>query len=244
MKNTLIVLVALAMIAGFAQADMIVSVANGHTDPLLDPGDGWIDSNGGANSGQALIFGVVPDATNVRSGIAVVKLPTLTGGSTILTANLDLGLYQSNMTAEWNVDLYALYTINTPILTAADHYHGANDAGATKLQDNFVSFLAASPWQPPVGTYSTDTTGDANLTAWLQTQYIGTAPNAAYAVFRVSMDAIPSATWNIDRFSDSMGNGGQIQPTLTIETVPEPATIGLLGLAGLGAMIARRLRIG
>jgi len=52
-----------------------------------------------------------------------------------------------------------------------------------------------------------------------------------YAVFRVSADAVSTSIWNIERFSDSMGNGGGSLPALTIELIPEPATITLLGLA-------------
>jgi len=123
-------------------------------------------------------------------------------------------------------------------------------AGNTKIQDNFIVNLTESPWQWPDSTHSTDSAGDANLASWLQSQYTGTTPNAAYAILRLNPDAVPVGTYRGVRIKSSdaaYGDSpepGEIRPTLTVETIPEPATIGLLGLAGLGAMIARRLRLG
>jgi len=248
MKKTLIVLLALVMVAG-AYADTVVSVSDQNTDPLV-AADGWIDANGGANSGQALFAGSAATiGTDDRSGIAFLKLPTLPAGHTISSADFQIYLYKSNMVdGDWATDLYALYTTDTPVLSAADHYLGADDPSATKVMDDFNVFDNFNPpYNPADGNYNTDAAADAVLATWLQSQYTGSTPNAAYAVFRLNADALPSGSFQLNRYvaSDGLGDtSGSPLPTLTIETIPEPATLGLLGLAGLGAMIARRLRIG
>jgi len=247
MKKTLIVLAALAMVAGFAQADTIVSVADGSG---LEVADGAVTAT--ALGMEYLQVGTREIEGDTHVGIAFLPLPTLTGGTTISTANLDLGLTHCNWFGDpWNIDLYALGVTDTPARNpAAQFYVGANDAGNTKIQDNFIVNLTESPWQWPDSTHSTDSAGDANLASWLQSQYTGTTPNAAYAILRLNPDAVPVGTYRGVRIKSSdaaYGDSpepGEIRPTLTVETIPEPATIGLLGLAGLGAMIARRLRLG
>lgn len=60
---------------------------------------------------------------------------------------------------------------------------------------------------------------------------------------------ILSGTFNSDFSSFDLGTGvsvvdnGSVDGTYTIQVVPEPATIGMLGLSGLAIIIVRRLRL-
>jgi len=238
MKKTLLVLTALAMVAGVAQAILVVPAT-------VNASDGWFDSAGGGGGGT-LFTGPLGAANAERNGMAVFALPTIPVGATVSEATFTAYLYSVNLVAGMGTDLYARLATSTSY-GAADFYNGAYAgtgvaaAGSTGIMDDFIHFLPEAPWQPPFGTYSTDVAADTALGALIDTAYSGGgAPSIPYLLIRLNHDMTPDPmNFQLARFRD--GDGADI-PTLML-TVPEPATIGLLGLAGLGAFIARRMRI-
>jgi len=227
------------MVAGVAQAALVPATA--------DTADGWFDTAGGSGGGT-LFTGPVNAGGAHRNGMAVFVLPTIPVGDTVSAATFTAYLYKANLVAGLGTDLYARLSTSTAYGTA-DFYNGAYAgtgvaaAGSTGIMDDFVHFLTEAPWQPPVGTYSTDVAADTALGALIDSAYSGGgAPSIPYLLIRLNHDMTPDPeNYQLARFRDA--DGADI-PTLTLNTVPEPATIGLLGLAGLGAMIARRLRLG
>jgi len=240
MKKTLIVMAALAMVAGVAQAALLVPAT-------VNAADGWYNGTGGsANSTQALIFGPIDGTTAMdRNGMFVFDLPTIPAGQTVASAQLDAYLYQVNQDPSANVDLYARLSASASAYGATEFYQGgyAGDgavaAGMTGVMNDFQPYV--SP-QPPVGWKSSGQL--SALGTVIQAAYAsGTGvPSVPYVQLRVNVDAAPLSNWNLIRYYGE--ESASLDPTLTLDVVPEPATLGLLGLAGLGAMIARRLRIG
>jgi len=209
---------ALIMLSGAVSAETIVSVADGTG---LEVADGSITATA---TGEAYMYVGTYVTMDAHAGIFFIPLPVLPAGNIPVGANLTLGLtYCSNSGEPWNIDLYALGVTDSPALDPASQYYlGANDTSAEKIQDDLVS-----PGNHPDQDIDTDEAGDEALTIWLRDQYTtnGT-PNAAYAVFRLNLDAAPDSIVKSVRFKASdaaYGDTGQSQPTLTLEYALPPA---------------------
>jgi len=219
MKKTICMVIAVAvlvMLSGTVLArSTIVSVADGTS---LEVADGSITATA---TGEAYMYVGTYVTMDAHAGIFFIPLPVLPAGNIPVGANLTLGLtYCSNSGEPWNIDLYALGVTDSPALDPASQYYlGANDTSAEKIQDDLVS-----PGNHPDQDIDTDEAGDEALTIWLRDQYTDGTPNAAYAVFRLSLDAAPSAIMKSVRFKASdaaYSDTGQSFPTLTIEHAGE-----------------------
>jgi len=213
MKNaTILAMTVLIMLSGAVFAGTVVSVADGTG---LEVADGSITATA---TGEAYMYvGTYVSIGDPHAGIFFVPLPVLPAGNRPIGANLTLGLtYCSTSGESWNIDLYALGVTDSPALDpASQYYFGANDTSAVRIQDNLVP-----PGSHPDQDIDTDASGDAALTSWLSSQYTDGAPNAAYAVFRLNLDAAPTAIMKSSRFKASdaaYSDTGQSQPTLTID---------------------------
>lgn len=185
----------------------------------------------------------------VASGSAFVfvfELPTLGAGETISAANFDTTVTQANVfndPIEWNIDLYGVRSSNSSTVLAADFFMDANDASATMLQDNFWAGLDVQANAPAVGEHSTSIAGDAALTAWLNSLYTGSTPDAAYAFLRMNGDLIAGSMQASRWVTIETGNGTNLPGLQITTTVPEPSTYAALaGLVALGSVMLRRRR--
>jgi len=221
MKKFIIMIAALALCAVVTQADVIDTTRGSGTS-------GWVSSST-AVLGTSVYHGWVGGGED-QAGIVVFELPTLTGGNTISGANFEAILTGIGGTSP-NADLYVLRASDSSSFTTADY-----SGGGTLLMSTFFDSSTVGAWGGADTSVNTDGTADASLATWLQSQYTGDTPNNTYAIFRLS--ANPAGTGGWDGASWNNGTGS----TLTIKTVPEPATIGLFGLAGVIALIARRVR--
>ena len=113
---------------------------------------------------------------------------------------------------------------------------GVNVLTRTKIQDDIICGVSPSENQ----YYSTDQTGNGNLLTFLRDVYDSGAQGSDYAIVRLNFDSAPAASPR-ERYEVASADfaGGSYAPTITLEVIPEPATLSLLALGGL-AMVWRR----
>lgn len=174
------------------------------------------------------------DTTNNMGGayIAVFKLPVLPDGQKISSAALTVNVLKPQGVfggeQDWNIDVYGVRSGSSPKVLPADFFEGDNDTNATKVIDNFISIQGTVAAE----TGPRDSGRSAELGAWLQTLYTGSAPNQAYAFIRLNSD-VPYANYKNTRNPDLqvasrfllVGTGDNetagASPTLTIMTGAE-----------------------
>jgi len=226
MKKFIMVMIAICAVA--AQADII-------TTNMVD--GGYVTASKYTSN---LKYRYINYLAAGQNAILIFELPTLTGGTTISDANLYdyVGMASGDIT----VDLYALRVSDSDAITTSDYYTGGDDTtAATKIMDTFFTTAGTGEGEPPLfPDVNTDDTADGELATWLQDNAYssGATPDATYAIFRLSATAESGFLFDFA----TMGNGAGHPGVLTIETIPEPATISLIALAGLGALIVNRIR--
>jgi len=230
MKKMKVIITALALCAFASQADVITNAL--HAD------SGYMDSTGGTSATYTYAGSVTPTSL-VRSAVFIFELPTLSAGESISTAKLEVYLEREDVHAPpsgagENGDVYAVRVNDALTKLSSDSFYGSDSdgsAGVLKIADNLVTPTSA------VGSYNT---GDSTtFGSWLAGHYTGVNPNSTYAFLRISVDDVPVGTHDMFRFSE-VGDANPAQ--LIITTVPEPATVGMLGLGGLIVLAARRMR--
>lgn len=237
MKKILVTMMALGLVASASMADVLSPVLADINDQVAY-GDGtgkWVGQASNRIGKEA--------AAKYNAFIIPFALPTLSAGESISSASISLNVTQQsvqNGDTAWNIDVYGVRANNSSVVDLNnDAYIGANDGGATKVEDNFFSGLDSSI---ALGVYSSSAAGETALGAWLQTLYTGSVPNQTYAFLRFNSD---DAAMVVGRYlTVDSGNAGSNQPALTITTIPEPATLGLVaGFAGAILFIRRRFMI-
>ena len=197
--------------------------------------------NTSGDSGDLLVGVGFPDGgIQQRVGIYVFKLPSLSAGETVTGASFQayLSEVQTNL-ASFNVDMYVTRVgSGTTYDYATDFGDGPTPAPVlgTLIQNDFVT-----PTTPKDALVNTSAAGNTALLNYLNLpgNYVG----GSYLFVRLNGDYsnLQNQEWANFMTADKGSQAGSagLMPTLTLTTVPEPASLALLGLSGL-AMLRRR----
>ncbi len=211
-------------------------------DVTSDPGDTTIGLNTEGvpgvhwNGATTMIIG----DDNAQYGkddvaaVAVFQLPDL-GGEAIESANLACRMTWGKYALSGGVDVYATRYASSKSVIVDDYGWGQplTTGGGTLIQDDLIVHAGEAQ---EMATFETDDAADAVLAAWLADAYAGGAVAGDYVFIRFNGDAQSANTFNLV----SGNHTTEMPPTLTITTVPEPATLSVLALGGLAVLCRRR----
>ena len=159
----------------------------------------------------------------------VFELPELLPGQTLVSATFRVNLILIDGVTN-NADLYHVQDFNHSLLVTNDYDLGT----ATLTAGSFVTPTSVT------GQYYT-----VDVTADILADYALDPSDAQYATFRAQLDdsgSIRGTSSRRYRFaSDNVADPNQ--PELILEIIPEPASVSLFLLSGLGIVLVRhRLR--
>ncbi len=186
-----------------------------------------------------------------NAGIFYFQLPELGSGLSIGNASLEFTFLSAPVAGvgDGSVDLWGLGYSSTPSIPEADwpKYWHADETDTTeamgmgpesvvkKIQNDIISKEAVPAND---SRFSTDETGSALLSGFLNDLYAAGAQPGDYAVFRLSYDNVYDANALILGYNVA-GSGATeaaTDPTLSFTVIPESSTVAFLsGLAALAA---------
>ena len=198
-------------------------------------------------------IGKGPSNTSHRESAHILSfvLPDL-GVEVIQTANLKLHAADSPWGPSLSLDLYGVRwsNVSSVAIYPGDFYRGPWDISGTNgapLQQAFATKTQGNPAPLNERNVETDAVGDAALAAWLASVYTAGAVAGDFVFIRVNPDADLTSGSNSYIYFDTADtvapntNYGMtyvLNPELTITTgippappIPEPAGLGLVGLA-------------
>ena len=213
------------------------SAANAATIVLEDANYGRLidstnprDGVGNTASLHNLVVGTKANGNGLDLHAGIVFQMTGASAADLLTADFSISLSGGQGTPIYNVDVYATRVSSTSALLASDYQDG------TKIMDDFVTTAQEATF----ANYSLDSTGEANLLSYLQTNWV----EDDFVIITLKSD---QADMIMGEDSDANYNfggattysAGALDAQLTV-TVPEPSSTGLLGLGGLGLILRRK----
>lgn len=169
-------------------------------------------------------------------------LPTLPVGEVLSTVSLNVVFRSRGGTPNFNVDLYAVgVNASNNIAQGGGAFWGVGatpttPVGSALVQNDFVTSTTTT------GTLTTNAGASTNLVTYLNANYVA----GSYLFLRLNFDvAAGTETGSYVFGANDFGGGtnttaGSIPAVLTLTTVPEPSSLGLLGLGGL--LMLRRSR--
>ena len=215
-------LAALSMVAAQNASAAVIPIKSDRADLNMLSGEGANGSEWNLPVGR--IYG-----SQDRTALFMFLLPAIPG-ETVTSAS-----FKANQSIAatslfgFNVDMYAVRVGATTATTTADFGNGALSAVGTRIQDDFV--IPSTP----TGYVNTNAAGDYALTSYLTSNYVA----GQYLIVRLNADYSTAPTTPPDPYYSFRAFESGDAATLTLTTIPEPASLGLLGLSGL-AMLRRR----
>lgn len=229
MKKNIITIVVMLM-TSVAMADLMsVTATNTDRQALV-----YATSNVLAWVGQTTARVGDDSAGNAFVYIIPFQLPALTGGTTVSSVSLDLyaGTKTSFSTNNVYIDVLGIRVSSSSTVLTND----ATPGSAILIADN-VQLVNKDVTVPLEATYTLNT-------SYFQDIYDNDVNAAGKYVFLLlrtdGIDPYASNSYLSYSTSDDTTQGNK--PVLNITTIPEPATVGMLGLGALVALSARRLR--
>jgi len=227
MKKVMSVLITVILCATGSMANLMTVPAHAN--------DAYFGGTAAQSGTQTL--GRVGDGSANSPFVFVIpfQLPALTGGNTI--SDVKLNIYCESKTSFSSnliyMDVVGLRVNALPTLSSTDY-----DMTLGTVVGNNVQLINKNVTTPFSASYTLST-------AFFQAIYDGDASAAGKYVFLVlGTDGIdPNAANSYLSFSSADSATVSNRPSLSItSTIPEPATIGLLGFGVLASICIRRLR--
>lgn len=195
------------------------------------------DQNGAGTAQATHVLNVGTKANSagwdLHAGIAF----QMTGPSAaeLLTADFSVSYTGGQGTPIYNVDVYANRVASTSAFLISDFENG------TKLMDDFVTTSDVGNF----GNYSLDSTGQANLLTYLQSNWVA----GEYLFITLKADTDPTFIMGEDANANYIFGGTTplwtpeaTDALLTVTAIPEPSTLALAALGFLGLCTTRRRR--
>ena len=170
-----------------------------------------------------------------KKAVLVFALPDLAGKG-ISAASLNFELQSRYPTADSypaGLDLYGVRYASTAVVLGTDY-----DLVTSSLVQDDVATLANNN-DATYASFTTVTASDAGLATWLTAQYTAGAVAGNFVYLRLESDVHMANPWNMVSADGASGT-----PVLTITTIPEPATLGLVtAFSGAILFIRRKFMI-
>lgn len=240
MKKTTIAMMVLIG-AGVAQASIILDQTANHDRTSFT----WTVSD----------LNLSPPTVNTSAGSIAVPTGDLTAGQAGQSFNITF-----QATGNWNASVASTtgdignYLANLgygATINGVNNYWAINSAG-----DNDINTISTNS-EALVATINTDTLTDTLILKDMGMQLVNVGDNADLLVFDASSNAWSYSAWDVGAASynggdvvlengdmivvagASMNNGWRFD-TLTVDVIPEPATLGLVTAFGAGILFVRR----